>query len=63
MARADESITYRLSERITLLKEAIVTASGPGQNVRSTAGGVTSLSIRTLKQLPTLLGAVFARRE
>ena len=58
MTLADESLTYRLSERITLLKEAIVTASGPGQNVRSTAGGVTSLSIRTLKQLPTLLGEV-----
>ena len=35
-----------------------MTAGGPGQNVRSAAGGITSLSIRTLKQLPTLLGEV-----
>ncbi len=56
--RADESVVYQLVERITLLTEAIVTAGGPGQNVQRTAGGITSLSIRTLRQLPTLLGEV-----
>lgn len=48
-ARADVSLSFRLTERVTLLRETIVTANQPGQNVRSNAVGVTTLSIRTLK--------------
>ncbi len=57
-ARADLSLQFRLAERITLLRETTVTASMPGQNVSSNNVGVTMLSMRTLKQLPTLLGEV-----
>ncbi|MBC7572358.1 MAG: carboxypeptidase-like regulatory domain-containing protein, partial [Spirosoma sp.] len=57
-ARADLSLLFRLAERITLLRETTVTASMPGQNVSSNNVGVTMLSMRTLKQLPTLLGEV-----
>ncbi|MBC3785490.1 TonB-dependent receptor [Spirosoma utsteinense] len=57
-ARANMSLTFRLTERVTLLREATVTGSQPGQNVRSSSVGVTTLSVRTLKQLPTLMGEV-----
>ena len=57
-ARADVSLSFRLTERITLLRETVVTANQPGQNVRSNTVGATTLSVRTLKQLPTLLGEV-----
>lgn len=57
-ARADESLIFPFTERISLLRETTVTASQPGQNVRSNNVGVTTLSVRTLKQLPTLLGEV-----
>ena len=56
--RADASLSFLLTERISLLRETTVTASQPGQNVRSNNVGVTTLSVRTLKQLPTLLGEV-----
>ncbi len=55
-ARADVSLSFRLAERVTLLRETIVTANQPGQTVRSNTVGVTTLSVRTLKQLPALLG-------
>lgn len=57
-ANRDQSLTVLLNERVTLLRETVITASGPGQAVRSNAVGVTNLSVRTLKQLPTLLGEV-----
>lgn len=61
-ARANVSLSFRLTERVTLLRETVVTANQPGQNVRSNAVGVTTLSARTLKQLPTLLGEVDVMR-
>lgn len=57
-ANRDQSLTVLLNERVTLLRETIITANGPGEQVRSNVGGVTTLSVRTLKQLPTLLGEV-----
>lgn len=55
---ADASLLFRLTERISLLREITVTGSQPGQNVSSNNIGVTNLSIRAMKQLPTLLGEV-----
>lgn len=57
-ANRDQSLTVLLNERVTLLRETIITANGPGQQVRNNVSGVTTLSVRTLKQLPTLLGEV-----
>lgn len=57
-ANRDQSLDVLLNERVTLLREAVVTANGPGQSVQTGAVGVTTLSVRTLKQLPTLLGEV-----
>ncbi len=57
-ANRDQTLTVLVNERVTLLREAIITANGPGQQVRSNVSGVTTLSVRTLKQLPTLLGEV-----
>lgn len=57
-ARADASLSFRLTERISLLRETTVTASQLGQNVTSNNVGLTTLSVRTIKQLPTLLGEV-----
>jgi hypothetical protein len=56
--RADASLSLRLTERISLLREVTVTGSQPGQNVTSNDVGVTTLSVRAMKQLPTLLGEV-----
>ncbi len=56
--RADASLSLRLTERISLLREVTVTGSQPGQNVTSNNVGVTTLSVRAMKQLPTLLGEV-----
>jgi ferric enterobactin receptor len=58
LARTDLTINILLNERVTLLREATVTANQPGQTVKTNAVGVTTLSVRTLKQLPTLLGEV-----
>lgn len=57
-ANRDQSLTILLNERVTLLRETIITTNGPGEQVRSNVSGVTTLSVRTLKQLPTLLGEV-----
>ncbi|TDB67851.1 carboxypeptidase regulatory-like domain-containing protein [Arundinibacter roseus] len=53
--RANDTMSVRLAERVTLLRKAIVTGKQPGQQVLSTAVGLTTLSIRTLRTLPTLL--------
>ncbi len=58
LARADLTLTILLNERVTLLRETTITANQPGQAVKTNTVGVTTLSVRTLKQLPTLLGEV-----
>jgi len=54
----DQSLTVLLNERVTLLRETVITVNGPGQSVQTSAMGVTTLTVRTLKQLPTLMGEV-----
>jgi len=62
-ARADLLLRFALTERITLLRETTITGSRPDQNVKSNTVGITTLSVRTLKQLPTLLGEVDVLRS
>ncbi len=59
----DQTLSVLVNERVTLLRETVITANGPGQQVRSNVGGVTSISVRTLKQLPTLFGEVDVMRS
>lgn len=61
--RANDTMNVQLAERVTLLREAIVTGQQPGQQVLSTAVGLTKLSIRTLRNLPTLLGELDVMRS
>ena len=60
---ANDTMSVQLEERVTLLREAIVTGQQPGQQVLSTAVGLTTLSIRTLRTLPTLLGELDVLRS
>jgi len=57
--RANDTMSVQLAERVTLLSEAIVT----GQQALSTAVGLTTISIRTLRTLPTLLGELDVLRS
>jgi ferric enterobactin receptor len=57
------TLNASLDERVTLLREAVVTGSQPGQAVRSTTVGLTTLSIRTLRTLPVLLGELDVMRS
>lgn len=61
--RASLTLSIALTERITLLREATVSGSQPGQSVRSSDIGVTTLSVRTLRTLPVLLGELDIMRS
>jgi hypothetical protein len=61
--RSNDTLSVQLAERVTLLREAIVTGQQPGQQVLSTAVGLTTLSIRTLRTLPTLFGELDVLRS
>jgi hypothetical protein len=61
--RASLTLSIALTERITLLREATVSGSQPGQSVRSSTVGVTTLSVRTLRTLPVLLGELDIMRS
>ncbi|WP_097124695.1 TonB-dependent receptor [Spirosoma fluviale] len=61
--RANTALTVSLVERISLLREATVTGTQPGQAVRSSSVGLTTLSVRTLRTLPVLLGELDVMRS
>ena len=61
--RANATLNVQLLEQVTLLREVTVTGSQPGQQVQSNATGVTTLSVRALRNLPSLLGELDVMRS
>lgn len=56
--RTDTKLNFELDEKINELEEVRISANSSEQNVKRLGTGVTSLSARTLKKLPSLLGEV-----
>ena len=58
LLKANVLLSVPMIERVSLLRETTITANRPGDQVRSNDVGVTTLSVRTLRKLPTLLGRI-----
>lgn len=61
--QTNDTLSVQLAERITLLREATVTGQRPGEQVTNNAVGLTTISIRSLRNLPTLLGELDVMRS